>query len=316
MSNLEKVNESKSLDAHRTQRPQVPAMLTWLQDPARRQLCKDLHCKGASDLEFEHFLVVSANSGLDPFKRQIFLVPRWDSKLGRNVYTPQTSIDGFRLIAERTGKYIGQVGPFWCGSDGKWKDVWLEKGFPAAAKVGVLHADFKEPLWAVARFDAYAQTSKDGSPNIMWKKMSDVMIAKCAESLAIRKAFPDQTAGLYTQEEMSQADQPVAQETQKNPIKEIRDAKAEAEADPRMYQIPFGKYKDKLLGSVDQFELDSYCRFIEDKAKSEGRTITGQVAEFLEMAERVLAASDVTIKEEDELDLALSARLDDSWGEQ
>ncbi|MDN6374286.1 MAG: recombinase RecT [Brevibacterium aurantiacum] len=156
----------------------------------------------ASDADLAVFFHQSQRTGLDPFAKQIYMIER------KGKQTIQTGIDGFRLIArrtiDRTKEGFGYRPTLWCGRDGQWRDVWLEQEPPAAAKVGGVRGG--QEFDAIALFDSYAGKKYDGNLNAMWSTQGAHMIAKCAEALALRKAFPQDLSGLYTSDEMAQAD--------------------------------------------------------------------------------------------------------------
>lgn len=226
-------------------------------------LIKQTICKGASDNELKLFMYQCERTGLDPLARQIYAVKRWDAQAQREAMAIQTSIDGFRLIAERSGKYAGQVGPFWCGADGQWFDVWTSSDLPVAARIGVLRTDFKEPCWGVAKLTSYAQKKKDGSLTRMWGAMPDVMIAKCAEALALRKAFPQELSGLYTADEMDQAT-PAPDAPRQNPhVTRPSDIVADVEYDQHgqpVDNIPLGNPSIERLSKAKARDEFAACQ--------------------------------------------------------
>jgi phage recombination protein Bet len=158
---------------------------------------------GASPDDVALFVATCERTGLDPFARQIMPSSRNTNKNGAwvTVWNYLVTIDGLRKIAVDSGDYEGQEGPFWCGKDGAWKEIWTADTPCFAAKVLVHRRGFRVGLAGIARYDAYVQKKKDGTPNQVWSTLSDHMTAKCAEALALRRAYPNEMAGLYTEDE-------------------------------------------------------------------------------------------------------------------
>jgi len=267
--------------------------------PEQINVIRQTIAKDATDAELALFINQCKRTGLDPFQRQIYFIknPR-DGKV-----QIQTSIDGFRSIAERSGEYEGQTPAQWCGEDGVWKDIWLSNSFPLAARVGIWKKGFREPLYAVAHWNEYFS-----QPGFMHKKMPSLMLAKVAESLALRKAFPNQMGGLYTQEEMGQSAPEekkitkmvmpeivapvVSQETtseesfhsESSPIQHPDSEWSESQVieSSGEYVIPLGKkYKGMKIKDVPTNDLKGFVTWLQDQSAKEGKQPQGMAAEFI-----------------------------------
>jgi phage recombination protein Bet len=161
------------------------------------KIIRDSFLNGASEKEAAVLLELARVRRLNPITRQIHFVKRsqWDpdTRTSKEVWSAQVGIDGFRAIAERTGLYDGQ-------DEAEFE--YDSKGAIKLCRVRIYRKDWSRPAVGVAHFTEYAQTKKDGSLTKMWVDKPHIMIAKCAEALAFRKAFPEDTSGLYAPEEM------------------------------------------------------------------------------------------------------------------
>lgn len=167
-------------------------------NPEQQEMIRVAYAMGATKDEFEVLLEISRARNLNPFLRQVHYVKRYDSKQKREVWAVQISIDGLRSIAERTRQYDGQDEPEFEYNDKK--EVVL-------ARVKVYKKGISRPFVGVARWDEYVQKTREGAPTKFWADMPFTMLGKCAEALAIRKAFPEDSGGLYVPEEMAQSEQ-------------------------------------------------------------------------------------------------------------
>lgn len=151
-------------------------------------LIKNYLCKGINDDELKLFQAVCKKTGLDPFMKQIYAVKRKDQM------TIQTSIDGYRLIAERTGRYC----------PGR-ETNYVYDGDKLIYATSYVKKQTADGTWHEVAASAYLDEYKPAYTNQFWESKKHIMLAKCAESLALRKAFPNELSGLYSDEEMHQA---------------------------------------------------------------------------------------------------------------
>lgn len=153
------------------------------------ELIKRSFGKGLTDDEVQVFIYTCARTGLDPMAKQAYAIKRGGAM------TIQVGIDGFRLIAERTGCYApGRETEYSYDANGNlaWARAYVKK----LTKDGTWH-----------EVSATAFRSEYDTAQNLWKKMPATMLEKVAESKVLRKCFPSDLSGIYTKEEMEQAEE-------------------------------------------------------------------------------------------------------------
>jgi phage recombination protein Bet len=185
--------------------------------PEELALITETVAKDATKEELAWFLYNANLRGLNPLTRQIHFVKRGGTG------TIQTGIDGFRLIAQRTGQYAPSPKPTHFEYDGK--------NLLRATVFGVkLMGNQAFEFSATAKFTEYAQYF-NGQLGNMWKKMPETMLEKCAEAKLLRRGFPEELSGIYSDDEMQQADSITMHEAEQ----------------PSAIQIPVGGQEEKPL---------------------------------------------------------------------
>lgn len=211
----------------------------WQQDIDSAQAHKLLIntvAKGASAEEFALFRELCRGTGLNPFKREIWFIKTKDRA------QIMTGINGFYAIANRHAQYDGtEVETF----DG-------EAGMPERAVAKVWRKDRRLPSIGVARWSEFNK----GFGN--WKTMPFYMLEKCAEAIALRKAFPQELNELYAAEEM-----PAEYSIHNAPERSSNRVQDMVKDGPSMFNpenlagthcwvaIKYGSHKGKLIGEKD-----------------------------------------------------------------
>lgn len=159
------------------------------------ELLKRTVCKGATDDELTLFLHICKNTGLDPFMKQIYAIKRGSAM------TYQTSIDGLRLVADRSGNYSP-------GRESSY--MYNDKGEMVSA-TSYVKKRTSDGTWHEVSSCVFMKEYKPTYESKFWTTMPHVMLAKCAEANVLRKAFPAELCGLYTGDEMAQSENEVVE---------------------------------------------------------------------------------------------------------
>ena len=193
----------------------APAAIEWSED--QRALIKRTVAPDATNDELAMFLHVAAKAGLDPLQKQVWFVkrkqnvgtresPKWEDRV-----TIQAGVDGLQARALRMPDCEGiQSAVVYAKDDfvfDKAKgEVVRHLGNPFGGQGDIVGAwaivrrAGKLPFVALVRYGEYVDDR-----SFLWKNKPAVMIEKVARSTALRRAYPEDFAGIYEPAEMGTA---------------------------------------------------------------------------------------------------------------
>jgi phage recombination protein Bet len=264
--------------------------------PAQLKLIRQTVAGDTNEMEFDLFIAAARNSGLDPFRKQISAIVFNKNNPDKRKMSIITTIDGFRVIAERTRLYRPDDEPPRYEIDPALKS--------AANPIGIVSCTVKvykrdqDGVWFACAGQAYwdefasvkeewaedetgkrrrtGKSAADGN----WGRMARVMIAKCAEAQALRRAFPDAFSGIYEASELDRAmmEDATPSEALVNYETQERIAKLggpsilfQLEPSAPLEAIPLGRVADRVQEQlslmVDRRQVDSFSRTNKDALK-------------------------------------------------
>jgi|SRR5215207_3468878 len=198
--------------------PPAPALRDVTHDPKALQLIKRTVAADTTDDEFDLFIAMAKGLKLDPRRRQIYAVVYSKKDPKKRRMSIIVGIDGFRTVAARTGDYRPDDEEPSYEIDPALKGPINPAGLVKATVKVFKHAHGAWfPAVASAYWEEYAPIEEEWAEDLesgkrkrtgqkklggKWGTMPRLMLAKVAEALALRKAWPDDFSNIYAEEEM------------------------------------------------------------------------------------------------------------------
>jgi len=232
-------------------------------DRERIELCKRTICpKGITDDEFTLFIEQCKASGLNPFLKEAYCVPRKTKMADGSfvtVHTFQSGVEGLRARAGRFPGFQGSTSAAVREKDECEVDV----------DAGVVRHKFKPTQQRGRIVGAWAKVNRDGQSIVVWLDVTarsgqsqfwrddpGGMLAKCAEVAALKKAYPTQFTGVDTREEAIEEREPsrLEQAIAGQPVAQQTPALPPPLSGPK---VEFGPMKGRLLETLTFEECDA-----------------------------------------------------------